>query len=80
MPNILNILVFPRYNPVQHFKKSTFKVTLRRILYGPVLSQLRKEGLKELLNKPIFAVNVDERSYFLPNTSNILVFGTDNSV
>ena len=44
------------------------------------MSQLKKEEPMELLHEPIFVFHVGERSYFLLNISNILVFRTNDLV
>ena len=59
-------------------KKTIFQIIFSRNLKGSANFQLRKEGPKELLHQPISDFHVDERSYFFPKISNILVFRTDN--
>ena len=61
-------------------KNTIFQIILSRNLKGPLISQLRKKGLKELLHEPISIFHVNERPYFLPNISTSLLFGTDNQV
>ena len=74
--------LFPniKYRLCKNLTKSIFQLSLSRNLQGPVVSQLRKEGAKELLQAAVSLCHVDERAYFLPNISNILIFGTDNPV
>ena len=68
LPNISNIVVFGTDNPLSQFKKINILFT------GSLNFQLRKEVPKELQHERIFVFHVDERAYFLPDISNILLF------